>query len=147
LAGNISRPFRRIGFGRIVDRGQIWTFLIVCSISKHVAMIVFQARPSFKSSYIMKANVSSHDEPFLSECRCKRPFFSCMLKLLTWSASIQVCCSIFRKIGLFAAWFMDISVDPGGQHDMGTSHFSVIFSDDPLPMNRIFFVILKRYGF
>jgi hypothetical protein len=23
----------------------------------------------------------------------------------------------------------------------------VIFSDDPLPMNRIFFVILKRYGF
>jgi hypothetical protein len=48
-------------------------------------IIVFRARPSLKSSYIMKASVFSHDELFLSKCRWKRPFFSSMLKLLTSS--------------------------------------------------------------
>jgi hypothetical protein len=41
---------------------------------------------------------------------------------------------------------MDLSGDPGDQYDMGTSWFWAISSDDPLPMNRIFLVILKRYG-
>jgi hypothetical protein len=46
-------------------------------------MIVFRAKQSFKLSYIMKVSVFSYDERFLSECRCKRPFFSSVLKLLT----------------------------------------------------------------